>query len=74
VPADRQRRADFDPELLPRSKGPRDLVVKVRVMLPFTLQCEECGNFIGRGTKFNARKEHAEGEDYLRIKARGLAR
>lgn len=42
---------DFDPALLPKRLGPGKLVVKVRVMLPFSCQCADCGNFIYRGTK-----------------------
>ena len=38
---------------------------KVRLMAPFSMQCSTCGEFIYKGKKFNARKENAEGEDYL---------
>ena len=34
-------------------------------MLPMTLRCAACGEYLGRGTKFNARKEDAAGERYL---------
>ncbi|PVH38458.1 hypothetical protein PAHAL_5G263700 [Panicum hallii] len=30
-----------------------------------TLPCASCGEYLGRGTKFNARKEDAAGERYL---------
>lgn len=59
---------DFDPAKLPRNKRPKGQQIKVRVMLPFTAQCNTCGNWIGRGTKFNARCERALGEHYLGIK------
>ena len=39
--------------------------MQVRIMLPFSLQCGTCGEYIYRGTKFNASKE-AAGE-YLGI-------
>lgn len=58
---------DFDPALLPRNKKPKDKQIVVRVMLPFSMQCQACGEYIYRGKKFNARKEWS-GEDYLGIK------
>lgn len=58
--------ADFDPNdrfSLPRGpKRPKT----VRVMVPFSLRCTTCGEFIYKGRKFNARKETVEG-DYLGI-------
>ena len=59
---------DFDPSLLPRRKRPKDNQQKVRVMLPMTICCNTCHEFIYRGKKFNSRKETVEGEDYLGIK------
>ncbi|XP_025815226.1 uncharacterized protein LOC112892284 [Panicum hallii] len=35
------------------------------MMLHMTLPCASCGEYLGRGTKFNARKEDAAGERYL---------
>lgn len=37
----------------------------VRVMAPFSMQCDTCGEFIYKGRKFNARKETAHNEMYL---------
>lgn len=59
---------DFDPALLIRNKCPKDRQVKVRVMLPFSMQCNTCGEYIYRGKKFNSRKELVQNEDYLGIK------
>jgi hypothetical protein len=59
---------DFDPRLLPRNKKPIDEQIKVRTMLPFTIQCDACKEFIYRGRKFNSRKELVQGEEYLGIK------
>ena len=39
--------------------------MQVRIMLPFSLQCGTCGEYIYRGTKFNAMKEEAG--EYLGI-------
>lgn len=56
---------DFDPSdrfSLPRNpKRPKT----VRVMLPFSMRCSTCGEFIYKGRKFNARKETVHGEEYL---------
>ena len=62
---------DFDPSKIPRSKAPRGAKngqIKVRMMLPMTICCNTCGEFIVKGTKFNARKEDVVGEDYLGIR------
>ncbi|KAI8376785.1 CWC16 protein [Blakeslea trispora] len=59
---------NFDPSQIPRQKKPKDLQHKVRLMTPFTMRCESCGEYINKGKKFNARKETAEGETYLNIK------
>ena len=34
--------ADFDPKLVPRGTKPKDDLVTVRMMLPFTIQCSTC--------------------------------
>lgn len=34
--------ADFDPKLVPRGTKPKDDLVTVRMMLPFTIQCTTC--------------------------------
>ncbi|KAJ2767486.1 Pre-mRNA-splicing factor cwf16 [Coemansia nantahalensis] len=36
-------------------------------MAPFSMRCATCGQWIGKGTKFNARKEAAEGEKFHSI-------
>jgi len=61
--------SDFDPRLVPRSKKPKDDLVPVRMMLPFSVQCESCNTFLYRGRKFNSKKEKMGGSDgkYLGI-------
>ena len=59
---------DFDPSKVPRQKKPRDRQTKVRLMVPFTMRCLRCGEYLIKGTKFNAMKEEVIGEDYLGIK------
>lgn len=59
---------DFDPKKLPKLTVGKNFQCVIRTMAPFTMRCLTCGNYIYRGKKFNARKEMAEGEEYLGIK------
>jgi len=56
---------DFDPSKVPRRRRPKNDQTKVRTMLPMTVLCGACGEYLGRGTKFNARMEDVPGERYL---------
>lgn len=58
---------NFDPELVKRIRLPREKQYVVRLMAPFSMRCNTCGEYIYKGRKFNARKEDAEGEEYLGI-------
>jgi hypothetical protein len=60
--------ADFDPTKLPKKAKPKNDQIKVRVMLPMTICCNTCKEYIYKGKKFNARKETVQGEEYLGIK------
>lgn len=61
--------ADFDPSKVPRTKKPKDGLVSVRMMLPFSIQCSTCSTFMYRGRKFNSKKEAVSGPNgtYLGI-------
>ncbi|KAG4306582.1 hypothetical protein PORY_000570 [Pneumocystis oryctolagi] len=61
---------DFDPNKIVRlhkgsdRKGPRQQTV--RLMTPYSMRCNTCGEYIYKGRKFNARKENS-GESYYSI-------
>ncbi|KAG8759702.1 hypothetical protein FRC12_009708 [Ceratobasidium sp. 428] len=59
---------DFDPSKIPRRSGPKNSQQVVRLMAPFSMRCNSCGEFIYKGKKFNARKETVEGETYYDIR------
>jgi hypothetical protein len=59
---------DFDPSKIPRAKKPKNSQFKVRMMLPMSVRCNTCGEYLYKGKKFNARKETIMGEEYLNIK------
>ena len=42
--------------------------MKVRMMLPMSVRCSTCGNFMYKGTKFNTRMEDVKGENYLGLR------
>ena len=58
---------DFDPRAMPKGKSKKNMRCEVRMMLPMTVQCKKCGEYLYRGTKYAARVEYLE-ENYLGIK------
>lgn len=58
---------DYDPRAIPRGKSKKNLRCEVRMMLPMTVQCIKCGEYMYRGKKYAARVEYLE-ENYLGIK------
>ena len=59
---------DFDPDKVQRRSKPRNGQHQVRFMLPMSIKCKNCGEFMFRGTKLNGRKELCYDEFYLDIK------
>lgn len=63
---------DFDPMKLPRwmrapTRKASNGQARVRMMMPMTVRCNICGEFIYAGTKFNSRKETVRNKRYLGI-------
>jgi len=59
---------DFDASIIPRQKRDKNRTCEVRTMLPFSMRCNTCGEYLYRGKKFTARKETVQGEDYMGIR------
>ena len=61
---------DFDASKIPRTKMDPLRVMKIRMMLPMSICCTTCNNYMYAGTKFNSKKEDVQGPDgrYLGIK------
>jgi hypothetical protein len=57
--------AEFDPTKVPKGTGNKGGKFHVRYMTPFTVQCLNCGEFMGAGRKFNATIETCNDRDYL---------
>lgn len=59
---------DFDPSIIPKFKRSKDRIQEIRMMLPFSMQCNTCGEYLYKGKKFNSKKEDCKGEDYMGIR------
>ena len=56
---------DFDPSKIPRAKRPKNSTFNIRLMAPFNMRCNTCGEYIYKGKKFNSRKETVDNMNYL---------
>jgi len=59
---------DFDPTKLPRLRLNAVKTFTVRIMAPFNMRCDTCGEYIYKGKKFNSKKEDVLDMDYLGLK------
>ncbi|KAK3608430.1 hypothetical protein CHS0354_035431 [Potamilus streckersoni] len=59
---------DFDPSKIPKRKQARNHVFNIRIMAPFNMRCNTCGEYIYKGKKFNSRKENVDNEDFLGLR------
>ena len=59
---------DFDPSIIPKLKRDYTKLVEVRMMLPFSLRCSTCNEYMYKGKKFNSKKENVVGDDYMGIR------
>ncbi|EMC93841.1 hypothetical protein BAUCODRAFT_26098 [Baudoinia panamericana UAMH 10762] len=58
---------DFDPSAIERRRKPKQTGPKrqdVRLMAPFSMRCNSCGEYIYKGRKFNAQKETTDEKYY----------
>ena len=59
---------DFDPSIIPKFKRKPDKLSEIRMMIPFSLCCNHCNEYMYKGKKFNSRKEEMYGDTYMGIK------
>lgn len=59
---------DFDPSKIPKLREPKNKVFSIRIMAPFNMRCNVCGEYIYKGKKFNSRKENVDDEDFLGLR------
>ena len=59
---------DFDPAAIPRVRRGKDFQMRITMMAPYNMRCLTCGNFIYKGTKFNATQETVLNENYLGLR------
>merc|ERR1711998_589389 len=58
---------DFDPSKIYKVKSGHNKLIKVRIMLPFTIKCIKCKTFSYKGTKFNAIKKRIRSYKILNV-------
>lgn len=56
---------DFDPTKIPKLRQGKNGNFGIRLMAPFNMRCNTCGEYIYKGKKFNSQKETVANENYL---------
>lgn len=59
---------DFDPSKIPRGRKRKNNQMTVRMMMPMSVRCNTCGEYLYKGKKFNSKKETVNGEEYLGVR------
>ena len=59
---------DFDPSQVPRKRMDEKFSMNIRMMMPMSIQCNACGDYLYKGKKFNTRKETILGDTYLGLR------
>ncbi len=59
---------EFDPSKVDIEKKPERNSCRIRMMLPMTVKCLNCNNYMGVGKKYNMIIEKVLDEDYLGVK------
>lgn len=55
---------DFDPSIIPRTKKDKSAKTEVRTMIPFSMRCNTCNEYMYLGKKFNCKMERLD-EKYM---------
>lgn len=61
---------DIDPSKVPRIKKDLTKPIEVRTMIPFSMRCSTCSEYMYQGKKFNCKMEVLQNETYLGIRIR----
>ncbi|KII65854.1 Coiled-coil domain-containing protein 94 [Thelohanellus kitauei] len=59
---------DFDAARLPKHRITKNRQLVIRIMSPMSMRCNECGEYIYKGKKFNARQETVRDDNYLGVR------
>lgn len=58
---------DFDHSIIPRTKKDKKAKTEVRTMIPFSMRCDTCNEYMYLGKKFNCKMERLE-EFYMKTR------
>ncbi|KAF1743456.1 hypothetical protein MXB_3775 [Myxobolus squamalis] len=59
---------DFDATKLPKLRITKNRQFVIRIMAPMSMRCTNCGEYIYKGKKFNAKQETVNDQDYLGLR------